>query len=127
MVVYDRTIGVMAVRSAQERIFDEGHLEILRVLASEASIAIENARLFHEEQTKSRQLTLLNSISRNAISTLNPEAMLVDIAELDHYRRMCAACREAGIIKRCSKRSATLSWTRRSARRARRWPWSTSC
>ncbi len=49
LVVYDRTIGVMAVRSPQERTFDEGHLEILRVLASEASIAIENARLFREE------------------------------------------------------------------------------
>jgi diguanylate cyclase (GGDEF)-like protein len=82
LVVYDRTIGVMAVRSPQERTFDEEHLEILRVLASEASIALENARLFHEEQTKSRHLTLLNNISRNAIATLHPEEMLVDIAEL---------------------------------------------
>src|SRR4029077_462950 len=55
---------------------------MMRVLASEASIALENARLFREEQTKSRHLTLLNNISRNAISTLNPEEMLVDIAEL---------------------------------------------
>jgi diguanylate cyclase (GGDEF)-like protein len=82
LVVYERTIGVMAVRGPQERTFDEGHLEILRVLASEASIALENARLFREEQTKSRHLALLNNISRNAISTLNPEEMLVDIAEL---------------------------------------------
>jgi diguanylate cyclase (GGDEF)-like protein/putative nucleotidyltransferase with HDIG domain len=81
LVVYDRTIGVMAVRGSQERLFDEGHLEILRVLASEASIAIENARLFREEQTKSRHLTLLNNISRNAISTLSPEEMLANIAE----------------------------------------------
>jgi len=81
LVVYDRTIGVMAVRGSQERLFDEGHLEILRVLASEASIAIENARLFREEQAKSRHLTLLNNISRNAISTLSPEEMLANIAE----------------------------------------------
>ena len=82
LVVYDRTIGVMAVCGSRERTFDEGHLEILRVFASEASIAIENARLFREEQTKSRHLTLLNNISRNAISTLHPEEMLVNIAEL---------------------------------------------
>jgi len=62
----------MAVFSDQERAFDEGHLELLRVLASEASIAIENARLFHEERTKARHLSLLNTISRNAIATLNP-------------------------------------------------------
>ena len=81
LVVYDRTIGVMAVSGQQERLFDEGHLEILRVLASEASIALENARLFREEQSKSRHLGLLNNISRNAISTRSPEEMLVNIAE----------------------------------------------
>jgi len=81
LVVYNRTIGVMAVRGPQEHLFDEGHLEILRVLASEASIALENARLFREEQAKSRHLTLLNNISRNTISTLSPEEMLANIAE----------------------------------------------
>ncbi len=81
LVLYDRAIGVMAVHSPEERLFDEGHLELLRVLASEASIALENARLFREEQTKARHLTLLNNISRNAITTLNPGEMLAKIAE----------------------------------------------
>src|SRR5207302_1141964 len=71
LVAYDRAIGAMAVFSDHERAFDEGHLELLRVLASEASIAIENARLFYEERTKARHLSLLNTISRNAIATLN--------------------------------------------------------
>ncbi|MBI3668645.1 MAG: diguanylate cyclase [Acidobacteria bacterium] len=81
LVLYDRAIGVMAVHSVQERLFDEGHLELMRVLASEACIAIENARLFREEQNKSRHLTLLNNISRDAITTLNPDEMLAKIAE----------------------------------------------
>ncbi len=81
LVLYDRAIGVMAVHSLQERMFDEGHLELMRVLASEASIALENARLFGEEQNKSRQLTLLNNVSRHAITTLNPDEMLVKIGE----------------------------------------------
>src|SRR5260370_9979099 len=67
LVAYDHAIGAMAVYSDSERAFDEGHLELLRVLASEASIAIENARLFSEERTKARHLSLLNTISRNAI------------------------------------------------------------
>src|SRR6266446_1468930 len=66
LVAYDHAIGAMAVFSNHERTFDEGHLELLRVLASEASIAIENARLFQEERTKARHLSLLNTISRNA-------------------------------------------------------------
>ena len=57
LILYDRPIGVMAVHSRQERAFDEGHVELLRVLASEAAIAIENARLFSEEQKKSRHLS----------------------------------------------------------------------
>lgn len=89
MVLYDRAVGVLAVHSPYERILDEGHLELLRVLASEAGIAIENARLFSEERKKSRHLMLLNNISSHAITTLNPDEMLSKIAaELDsglHY------------------------------------------
>jgi diguanylate cyclase (GGDEF)-like protein/putative nucleotidyltransferase with HDIG domain len=81
LVAYDRAIGAMAVYADQEHVFDEGHLELLRVLASEASIAIENARLFQEERTKARHLSLLNTISRNAIATLNPDEMLAKITE----------------------------------------------
>jgi diguanylate cyclase (GGDEF)-like protein len=81
LVAYDQAIGVIAVFSEHERVFDEGHLELMRILASEASIAIENARLFHEERTKARHLSLLNAISRNAIATLNPDEMLARIAE----------------------------------------------
>ena len=81
LVAYDHAIGAMGVFSEHERVFDEGHLELMRVLASEASIAIENARLFHEERTKARHLSLLNTISRNAIATLNPDEMLAKITE----------------------------------------------
>lgn len=80
LILYDEAIGVMAVYSQQERAFDEGHIELLRVLASEAAIAIENARLFSAEQRKSRQLALINNVSNHAIATLNPEEMLSRIA-----------------------------------------------
>ena len=81
LILYDRAIGVMAIHSKQERTFDEGHLELMRVLASQAGIAMENARLFAQEQKKSRHLTLLNKISNHAITTLNPEEMLAKVAE----------------------------------------------
>lgn len=80
LILYDQPVGVLAVYSREERRFDEGHVELLRVLASEAAIAIENARLFSEEQKKSRQLSLINSISNHAITTLDPVEMLSKIA-----------------------------------------------
>jgi diguanylate cyclase (GGDEF)-like protein/putative nucleotidyltransferase with HDIG domain len=79
LVLRNETIGAVGVYSKEERAFDEGHVELLRVLASEAAIAIENARLFSEEQKKSRQLSLINAVSRHAITTLDPEEMLAKI------------------------------------------------
>jgi diguanylate cyclase (GGDEF)-like protein/putative nucleotidyltransferase with HDIG domain len=84
VILYDRAVGALVVHSPKERAFDAGHVELLRVLASEAGIAIENARLFTEEQKKSRQLTLINNVSSHAITTLNPEEMLARIvAEIE--------------------------------------------
>jgi diguanylate cyclase (GGDEF)-like protein len=84
LVIYSRAIGVMGVHSPQERAFDEGHLEMLRVLASEVGIALENARLFGEEQKKSRHLLLLNNVSRHAITTLNPDELMAKMtAEME--------------------------------------------
>src|SRR5437773_457407 len=117
LVAYDRAIGAMAVFSDQEKAFDEGHLELLRVLASEASIAIENARLFYEERTKARHLSLLNTISRNAIATLNPDEMLAKITEqleagltYDHIGIgvLDYATREVVIQAEAGKRRGTL-------------------
>ena len=81
LLLYERPIGAMVLQSPQERALDYGHLEMMRVLASETVIALENARLFREERAKSRRLTLFNNISRNIITTLNPDEMLAKIAE----------------------------------------------
>jgi len=81
LLLYERPIGAMILESPQERALDYGHLEMMRVLASEVVIALENTRLFREERAKSRRLTLLNNISRNIITTLNPDEMLAKIAE----------------------------------------------
>jgi len=81
LIRQDHAIAVMVMHSPKERAFDEGHVELLRVLAGEAGIAIENARLFAEEQKKSRQLTLINNVSGHAITTLDPDEMLGKIAQ----------------------------------------------
>ncbi len=88
MVLRGRAVGVMGAYSEHPNSFDEGHTELLRVLASEATIAIDNARMFAEEQSRTRQLTLINNISRHAITTLDPSDMLAKIvAEMETYLR----------------------------------------
>ena len=81
MIAHDRVIGVMAVLSHQEDTFDDGHLKLLGVLANQAAIALENARLLREERSRARHLSLLNNISRQAIAMLSPDEMLSRIAE----------------------------------------------
>ncbi len=81
LLLYDRAIGVMAVQNFErENAYDEGHLDIMKTLAAQAAIALENARLFAEEQRRMRQLSFLNNITRIAISTLNAEEMPPEIA-----------------------------------------------
>ncbi len=48
-------------------------------------MAIENARLFAEEQRRSRQFAFLNSVSKTAISSEDAEQMLAEI--VGHIQR----------------------------------------
>src|SRR5581483_1930539 len=75
-----RPAGVMAARSTDcEFLFEERDLAILQTAAGQVSVAIENARLFADEQRRSRQFAFLNNISKTAISTDNAEQMLAEI------------------------------------------------
>jgi len=80
LLLYGRAIAVMVARSADERAFDNDNLELMRGLANQAAVAVENARLFRQEQSKSRHLALLNQISQNIITTLNLDEVLAKIS-----------------------------------------------
>src|SRR4029077_2428139 len=72
--------GVMVAMSTEkEGLFEQRDLEVLTTAAGQVSVAVENARLFAEEQRRSRQLAFLNNISRTAISSEDPVQMLGQI------------------------------------------------
>jgi diguanylate cyclase (GGDEF)-like protein len=72
--------GVMvAMSTAREYVFEQRDLDVLVTAAGQVSVAVENARLFAEEQRRSRQLAFLNNISRTAISSDDPVHMLGQI------------------------------------------------
>ncbi len=78
--------GVMGVMNYErEFAFEQGDVEIMQTAAGQVSVAIENARLFAEEQRRSRQLAFLNSISKTAISSEDAEQMLAEI--VGHIQR----------------------------------------
>jgi diguanylate cyclase (GGDEF)-like protein len=72
--------GVMAAMNIErEYLFEQRDLDVMQTAAGQVSVAVENARLFAEEQRRARQLAFLNNISRTAISSEDAEQMLADI------------------------------------------------
>jgi diguanylate cyclase (GGDEF)-like protein/putative nucleotidyltransferase with HDIG domain len=85
IVLHGEALGVIGLLNYEkESAFDQGHLSIVATLAAQAAVAIENARLFDAEQKRVRQLGLLNNVSRQAITTLNPEEILPAMAAEIH-------------------------------------------
>ena len=85
ILLHGDAVGVMGIISYDRpRVFDQQHVDVLTILAAQAAVAIENARFFSAEQKRGRQLTLLNNVTRCAISTFNPEEMLTAIAAEMH-------------------------------------------
>ncbi len=119
IILYDRPAGVLGLLSQDERAFDEGHLELLRVLANSAGIALENARLFSQQQEKARHLQLLNNVSRHATSLKGLDQMLaaivqeleqglrydhIGIALADYPNQELVICAEAGSRRQALQR-----------------------
>jgi len=71
---------MMAMHPEREFVFEQRDLDVLVTAAGQVSVAMENARLFAEEQRRSRQLAFLNNISRTAISSDDPGHLLSQIA-----------------------------------------------
>jgi PAS domain S-box-containing protein len=68
----DRLLGVITVNNQNMgRLFTEQDLELLALFASHAAIAIENARLFQENQRKLGELSVFYDLSQAVTGQLN--------------------------------------------------------
>ena len=70
LIVRDQVIGVLSIQSYQPHAFGEDHLRLLETLATQAAVAIENARLFDEVQRRAERMRVLNEIGQALASTL---------------------------------------------------------
>ncbi|HEY6303215.1 MAG TPA: diguanylate cyclase [Terriglobales bacterium] len=72
--------GVMAALSTERELqFMARDLEVMQTVAGQLGVAVENARLFTEEQRRAKHLAFLNTISKMAISSEDAAQMMVDI------------------------------------------------
>ncbi len=72
----EQVLGVFIVGYALPRPFREEETRLLRLLADQAAIAVENARNYQETQDRLREMTALYDLAQQTISNLNLETVL---------------------------------------------------
>jgi PAS domain S-box-containing protein len=77
----DRVLGVFNVAFLEPHTFDQDELRVLTLLADQAAIAVENARLYEETQRRLKETQTLQDISRLVNSSLEPAQILQTVVE----------------------------------------------
>lgn len=76
----NKTSGVLTIADHEQEDRVTGRrFGLLKVLAGEVAVAIENARLFQQEQKRAGHLALLNELTRKATAVLDPQELLEHI------------------------------------------------
>jgi signal transduction histidine kinase len=83
----DKVVGALVVRRKQSGEFSKSTVELLQTFASQSVIAIQNARLFHEIEDKSRQLAIASQHKSQFVASMShelrtPLAAMLGYAEL---------------------------------------------
>ena len=78
--IQGRVLGVLNVESAQSNAFSQADGELLSTLASQAALALENARLHAEDHRRAEEMAVLNELARRISASLDLQATLEAIA-----------------------------------------------
>ncbi|HEY76209.1 MAG TPA: GAF domain-containing protein [Thermoflexia bacterium] len=76
-----RVVGVLTFTHTQPDAFDREDLELLRIIADQAAVSIENARLFTTEEQRRQLADTLSEIARTLAATLDLDEVLSLILE----------------------------------------------
>jgi GAF domain-containing protein len=75
--VGDQVLGVITIQNyTTPRAFGERHRDLLVAIANQAAIALENARLFQQAQTRARQERVLREITTRVRASTDPETIM---------------------------------------------------
>ena len=74
-------IGVIFIRRTEVRPFTNKQIALLKTFADQAVIAIENARLFQEQQARNRELAALHDVTTTANQSLELKPVLDQVVK----------------------------------------------
>ncbi|MDP9267859.1 MAG: diguanylate cyclase [Acidobacteriota bacterium] len=82
LMVRDEVVGVLDCQSDQLNFFDGETIDLLTLFSTQASIALENARLYSLEQKRRSQLEAINAIARQTTAVLERDELLRKVCTL---------------------------------------------
>jgi diguanylate cyclase (GGDEF)-like protein len=86
LMVRDEVVGVLNCQSDRLNHFDDKTIDLLTLFSTQASIAIQNARLYTLERQRARQLEAINVIAQQSTAVMDLEDLLA---------RVCSVIRQA--------------------------------
>src|SRR6202050_2294160 len=82
LMVRDEVVGVLDCQSDHLNHFDPETIDLLTLFSTQASIALQNARLYSLEEQRTRQLQAINAIAQQTTAVLDLEQLLARVCEL---------------------------------------------
>ncbi|HET7890483.1 MAG TPA: sensor domain-containing diguanylate cyclase [Candidatus Sulfotelmatobacter sp.] len=79
LMVRDEVVGVLDCQSDRLDHFDQETIELLTLFSTQASIALQNARLYSLERQRARQLEAINTIAQQSTAVMELEDLLVRV------------------------------------------------
>jgi diguanylate cyclase (GGDEF)-like protein len=93
LMVRDEVVGVLDCQSERLDHFDHETIDLLTLFSTQASIALQNARLYSLERQRARQLEAINAIAQQSTAVMDLEELLA---------RACAVIQQAFQVEHVS-------------------------
>jgi diguanylate cyclase (GGDEF)-like protein len=82
LMVRDQVVGVLDLQSEQLDYFDAAKIDLLTLFSTQASMALENARLYSLERRRADQLEAINAVARQTTAVLDLDELLTVVCHL---------------------------------------------
>lgn len=82
LMVREEVVGVFDCQSDKANHFDGETIELLTLFSTQASIALENARLYSLERKRARQLEAINIIAQQSTAVMDLEELLIRVCSV---------------------------------------------
>ncbi|HLK53270.1 MAG TPA: GAF domain-containing protein, partial [Candidatus Angelobacter sp.] len=82
LLVRDDVVGVLDFQSEQVNYFDPEKIDLLTLFSTQASMALEHARLYTTERRRTKQLEAINAVAKKTTRVLDLDELLTVVCRL---------------------------------------------